>query len=169
MEGTMKAARLHEFESTHGAQEVVRAEEIPIPDIDRGEVLVRVLRAGLNHGDVHMRTDGVPYTPDVKMMPFLPMTIGHDGLGEVVEVGPDVSTVRAGDRVVVMCSLTCGYCKYCRSERQDSCSIHRVMGFEGYGARGVKRTGSSFSGFDEGRHRTTSLEKEFLAMYPFPV
>jgi alcohol dehydrogenase len=57
------------------------------------------------------------------------MIIGHDGLGEVVEVGPDVSNVRVGDRVVVMCSITCGFCKFCRSDRQHLCLSHRVMGF----------------------------------------
>jgi alcohol dehydrogenase len=102
---------------------------VPIPDLATGEVLVRVLRAGLNHGDLHMREDAVQYSPDVKTVPDLPMTIGHDGLGEVVEVGPDVDNVRVGDRVVVICSITCGFCKYCRTERQHLCQTKKTMGF----------------------------------------
>lgn len=125
----MKAARLHGFERTHGSRQVVQVDEVPIPDIVAGEVLVRVLRAGLNHGDLHMREDAVEYTPEVKTVPDLPMTIGHDGMGEVVEVGPDVANVRAGDRVVVICSLTCGFCKYCRTERQHLCYSKKTMGF----------------------------------------
>jgi threonine dehydrogenase-like Zn-dependent dehydrogenase len=129
MHGTMKAARLHGFERTHGSREVVRVDDVPIPEIGAGEVLIRVLRAGLNHGDLHMREDAVQYSPDVKTIPDLPMTIGHDGLGEIVEVGPDVENLRVGDRVVVICSITCGFCKFCRTERQHLCQTKKTMGF----------------------------------------
>lgn len=129
MQGTMKAARLHGFERTHGPGQLVRVDEVPIPDLESGEVLIRVLRAGLNHGDLHIREDALQYTPEDNTTPFLPMTIGHDGLGEVVEVGPDVTQVGVGDRVAVLCSITCGFCKYCRTERQHLCVMHRVMGF----------------------------------------
>src|SRR4029450_12578861 len=127
MHGTMKAARLHGFERTHGSRELVRVDDVPIPDVGAGEVLIRVLRAGLNHGDLHMREDAVQYTSEVPTIPFLPMIIVHDGLGEVVEVGPDVSNVQVGDRVVVMCSITCGYCKFCRSDRHNLSLAHRLM------------------------------------------
>lgn len=129
MEGLMKAARLYGFERTHASREVVRVDDVPIPHIAAGEVLIRVMRAGLNHGDLHMREDAVQYTPEVKTVPDLPMTIGHDGLGEVVEVGPDVENVRVGDRVIVICSITCGFCKYCRTERQHLCQTKKTMGF----------------------------------------
>jgi threonine dehydrogenase-like Zn-dependent dehydrogenase len=129
MDGTMKAARLHGFERIHGSPEVVRVDDVPIPEIGAGEVLIRVLRAGLNHGDLHMREDALQYSPDVKTVPDLPMTIGHDGLGEIVEVGPDVENLRVGDRVVVICSITCGFCKFCRTERQHLCQTKKTMGF----------------------------------------
>src|SRR6266581_7880498 len=115
MQGTMKAARIHGFAGTSGGAGIVRLDEVPIPDVQEGEVLIRVLRAGLNHGDLHMREDGILYTPDVAAIPDLPMIIGHDGMGEVVEVGPEVQNVRVGDRVVVVASMNCGNCKYCRS------------------------------------------------------
>lgn len=140
MQGTMKAARIYGFEKTSKSRDLLRVDEVPIPDVESGEVLIRVLRAGLNHGDLHMREDAVQYTSEVPTIPFLPMTIGHDGLGEVVEVGPDVSNVRVGDRVVVMCSITCGFCKFCRSDRQHLCLSHRVMGFIAkWGEVGSKR------------------------------
>jgi len=129
MQGSMKAARIYGFERASKSRDLLRIDEVPIPDIEAGEVLIRVLRAGLNHGDLHMREDAVQYTPEVPTIPFLPMIIGHDGLGEVVEVGSDVTNVRVGDRVVVMCSITCGFCKFCRSDRQHLCLAHRVMGF----------------------------------------
>ncbi len=129
MQGSMKAARFFGSRGPEGKQDVVRVEEIPIPDIERGEVLMRVLRAGLNHGDLHMREDGITYAPNVNAIPYLPMTIGHDGVGEVVEVGPDVMNVRPGDRAVIMCAITCGFCKYCRTDRQNLCPYHKTMGF----------------------------------------
>jgi NADPH:quinone reductase-like Zn-dependent oxidoreductase len=67
MQGSMKAARFYGARGPQGKQEVVRVEETPIPDIDRNEVLIRVLRAGLNHGDLHMREDGINY---VMSMPY---------------------------------------------------------------------------------------------------
>lgn len=128
MQGKMKAARLYGFQRTHGSQDLVRVDEVPIPEVEAGEVLIRVLRAGLNHGDLHIREDALAYAEDAQA-PYLPMILGHDGLGEVVEAGPEVNNVRIGDRVVVMCSITCGFCKYCRTERQHLCVMHRVMGF----------------------------------------
>jgi hypothetical protein len=67
---------LHGFERTHGSREVARVDDVPIPDLATGEVLIRVLRAGLNYGDLHMREDAVQYSPEVKTVPDLPMTIG---------------------------------------------------------------------------------------------
>lgn len=55
MRGMMKAARLHAVRGGDGLQTVFRADELPIPDVIAGEVLVRVLRAGLNRGDVDLR------------------------------------------------------------------------------------------------------------------
>lgn len=140
MQGTMKAARIYGFEKTSKSTDLLRVDTVPIPDIESGEVLIRVLRAGLNHGDLHMREDAVQYTSEVPTIPYLPMVVGHDGLGEVVEVGPEVTNVRVGDRVVVMCSITCGFCRFCRSDRQHLCLSHRVMGFIAkWGEAGSKR------------------------------
>lgn len=129
MNGTMKAGRLQGTLKTHARDKVVTIDEVPIPKISAGEVLIRVLRAGLNHGDLHMREDSASYMPGVQTVEFLPMTLGHDGMGEIVEIGPGVTNVRMGDRVIVMCSITCGFCRFCRTERQHLCVSNRVMGF----------------------------------------
>lgn len=125
MEGVMRAARMHGF------GEPFRVEEVPIPDLASGEALVRVLRASLNRGDWHMREADLKAGPGEasEQVPDLPMTIGHNGLGEVAEVGPGVHDLQAGDRVIVKTRLTCGSCKYCRSDREHLCVHHRVMGF----------------------------------------
>lgn len=118
MEGTMKAGRFY------SSAEAIRVEEIPIPDIQRNEVLLRVLRAGTNGGDVHLRRGLYD-----RYVPVRPLTIGHEGLGEVVEAGPEASGVKVGDRVIVRPSLTCGFCKFCRSEREHRCIRRQVIGW----------------------------------------
>lgn len=122
MSRTMKALRMHRF------REPFQLDEVPIPEVGRGEVLIRVLRAGLNYGDLHMRDNVQRHAPE-QVNPLLPLIIGHDGLGEVVQVGRDVDSVQAGDRAVVMCSLTCGFCRYCRTEREHLCRSYMLMGF----------------------------------------
>jgi threonine dehydrogenase-like Zn-dependent dehydrogenase len=121
----MRAARIHRI------GEPVRIEEVPVPEVSAGEVLIRVLRAGLNRGDVHMRDGDFDLDPGQRsnQLPSLPMTIGHDGIGEVVATGPGVRGVAVADRVIAKCILTCGFCKYCRSAREHLCVHHRVMGF----------------------------------------
>jgi threonine dehydrogenase-like Zn-dependent dehydrogenase len=128
MPKTMRAARIQP-EITGGSRHVFRVEELPVPDVTNGEVLVRVLRAGLNRGDVDLRDEVVELAQRGGSAAVLPITVGHDGMGQVAEVGPNVETVRVGDRVVVIAALTCGSCKYCRTDRDHICAYKRTMGF----------------------------------------
>ncbi len=118
MKGTMKAGRFH------GSGQPIRIEEVPIPDIQRNEVLLRVRRAGTNGGDVHLRRGLYD-----QYIPIVPLTIGHEGLGEVVEMGPEADGVKVGDRVIVRPNLTCGFCKFCRSQREHRCIRRQVIGW----------------------------------------
>jgi threonine dehydrogenase-like Zn-dependent dehydrogenase len=124
VQGTMKAARLRRV------GEPVRLEEVPIPDITRGELLLRIRRTGLNRGDLHMREGdySLGFGDTSNPLPDLPMTIGHDACGEIVEVGDGVHGLAVGDRVIVKARLTCGACKYCLSGREYLCVHHRLMG-----------------------------------------
>ena len=83
----MKAIRVH----APGGLEALRFEEIPDPTPGAGEALVRVEAAGVNFIDVYHRT-GLYKTP-------LPVTLGQEGAGTVMAVGPDVREVAPGDRV----------------------------------------------------------------------
>jgi alcohol dehydrogenase len=122
----MKAVRLHQV----GAP--LRLDEVVIPDLDRGEVLVRVLRCGVKRGDLHAGGGGRP--PDLGLGPTgnplsdLPMTIGLDAVGEIAEIGIEVLGLAVGDRVIVEARMTCGTCRYCRRGREDLCDHHRLMG-----------------------------------------
>ena len=95
----MKAIRVHEF----GGPEVMRLEEVSDPRPGPGQVLVKVHVAGVNPVDSYIRSG----TYAVK--PPLPYTPGMDAAGVVVEVGPDVKGLKAGDRVYTAGTLSGAY------------------------------------------------------------
>ncbi len=83
----MKAIRVHEY----GGPEVLRYEDVPLPEPGAGEVRVKLAAVGVNFIDVYQRTG------QYKMA--LPSTIGSEGAGVVDALGPDVSDLNVGDRV----------------------------------------------------------------------
>lgn len=87
----MKAILVREF----GAPEVMRLEDVPVPDIGESEVLVRVAAAGVNPVDCYIRTGTYAAKPQ---LPYIP---GKDAAGTIEKVGNAVSGLRPGDRVYV--------------------------------------------------------------------
>jgi len=96
-----------------------------------GEVLVRILAAGLCHSDLSV-IDGVRPRP-------LPMVLGHEAAGEVVELGEGVEGLAAGDRVVFTFVPVCGHCQPCATGRPALCepgaAANAVGGLLGGGGR----------------------------------
>lgn len=88
-------------------------EELLIDDPGADEVLVRVEYAGLCHSDLH-EMDGTFETT-------VPIVLGHELVGEVVEVGSSVRGFATGDRVVTCLSMFCGTCSYCLDGQQTLC------------------------------------------------
>jgi S-(hydroxymethyl)mycothiol dehydrogenase len=90
-------------------------EEITLDPPGAREVIVRIEACGICHSDVHvLETHGWG-------MPF-PILLGHEGAGTVEEVGPDVTGVAPGDRVVVAWRAPCGECPSCRRGDPRRCS-----------------------------------------------
>ena len=87
----------------HGGPEVFKFGELPEPTPGEGEVKIKVKACALNRLDVYTRA-GVRGT---KMDLTEPHVLGADVSGEVVEIGPKVTRVSAGDRVVVNPRITC--------------------------------------------------------------
>ena len=92
----VKAVRVHEF----GGPEVMRLEEIELPQPGRNQVLVRNRAAGVNYIDTYFRTGA--YKP-----PSLPFTPGNEAAGEIVALGRGVKDFREGDRVAYVDALGC--------------------------------------------------------------
>ncbi|WP_127356276.1 zinc-dependent alcohol dehydrogenase family protein [Actinacidiphila soli] len=90
-------------------------EDVPDPGIeDAADAIIRVDAVTICGTDLHILKGDVP---DVR-----PGTIlGHEAVGEVVEVGSGVRTVRPGDRVLVSCITACGRCRYCRESAYGQC------------------------------------------------
>ncbi|MFI7390750.1 zinc-dependent alcohol dehydrogenase family protein [Streptomyces tendae] len=90
-------------------------EDIPDPDLkEPTDAVVRVDAVTICGTDLHILKGDVP---EVR-----PGTVlGHEAVGEIVEVGTDVRTVRPGDRVLVSCITACGRCRYCREGVYGQC------------------------------------------------
>ena len=84
----MRAIRVHDY----GGPEVLRLEDLPVPEPGPGEARVKIAAAGVNFIDIYHRSG--------QYKGVLPMTPGMEAAGVVDAVGPDVSDVRVGDRVV---------------------------------------------------------------------
>jgi dehydrogenase len=83
--------------------------EVPTPAPGPGQVLIRVHACGVCHNDVYLSQGAFQFP---KMDPVI---IGHEAAGEVVALGPGVTTRRVGDRVgSTWVQSTCGQCDYCR-------------------------------------------------------
>jgi threonine 3-dehydrogenase len=112
------------------AEPGLRVEDVPLPEVSREDVLIRVLRAGVCGTDLHIyEWDGwaqanVP----------IPLVVGHEFAGQVVEVGADVREVRPGDLVSGEGHLVCGRCRNCMAGRRVQCARTRGIGVNYPGA-----------------------------------
>lgn len=104
--------------------------EVAKPTVGAADVLIRVLRTGLCGTDLHI--EAWDEWAQASVTP--PLIVGHEFVGEVVEVGPSVTTVSVGDLVSGEGHLVCGRCRNCRAGRRHLCI--RTVGL------GVQRNGA---------------------------
>jgi len=107
-------------------QRPLRPAERPLPTPGPGQLLLAVKACGVCRTDLHV-ADGE--LPD----PRLPLVLGHEIVGTVVEVGagPAAGTFTPGARVgVPWLGWTCGTCAYCRSDRENLCDRARFTGYQ---------------------------------------
>jgi alcohol dehydrogenase, propanol-preferring len=124
-----RAAVVHDF----GSPLVV--EQVPMPELDPGQVHVKVEASGLCHTDIHAAHGDWPVKPSP---PFIP---GHEGVGIVTDVAPGVSEVTVGDRVAMpWLGYACGTCEYCISGWETLCPEQEKMGYSINGGWGEYAT-----------------------------
>src|SRR5437899_3836939 len=99
--------------------------EVPSPPAPAaGEVQIRIRAVALNHIDV-WGWRGMAFAKRK-----LPLVVGAEAAGEIAAVGPGVTDLRAGDRVVMYGALACGECRACREGRDNLCeNVKGILGF----------------------------------------
>ena len=127
MEIHLKAITLRHVES-------VETIDLPDPQLDSGrDAIVRVSMAGLCGSDLHPffgRETGL----DAKTV------MGHEMVGEIVDVGSDLTKFSVGDRVFIPFSSNCGNCFYCQNELPSRCEVGQLFGWveNGIGLQGCQ-------------------------------
>jgi L-iditol 2-dehydrogenase len=96
-------------------------EELPKPQLEQGEVLIRVRACGICGSDVH----GIDGSTGRRIPPII---MGHEAAGEIAEVGGAVGGWRPGDRVTFDSTFYCGRCWHCRRGEVNLCDERRVFG-----------------------------------------
>jgi threonine 3-dehydrogenase len=108
----------------------LRLEEVPAPQIGINDVLIRVEKTGICGTDLHI------YKWDAwaqKTIP-VPMVVGHEFVGEIVEVGSNVSDFFPGDVVSAEGHVVCGRCRNCLAGRRQLCKDTKGIGVNRPGA-----------------------------------
>lgn len=101
-----------------GAGRVV-VEQVPVPEIGEGEVLIRVAACGICGTDLKKIQNGFVAAPQI---------FGHEVAGTVVAVGRGVQRWKLGDRVVSFHHVPCGTCFYCQRRLHSQCAAYKKVG-----------------------------------------
>jgi len=109
-------------------------EEVPIPKPGVNEVLIKISKSAICGTDLHIYKWDAWARKTIKT----PMTIGHEYVGIVVEIGNEVTKIQLGERVTVEGHIACGFCRNCRRGRRHICDhtvgigVNRDGGFAEY-------------------------------------
>lgn len=133
----------------HGVKDV-RIDQVPDPRIvDPTDAIIRVTATGICGSDLHLVDGFVPSMKDGDVL-------GHEPMGIVVEVGPQVRNIRMGDRVVVPFNIACGDCFFCRKTLTGACDrsntpegreiSRKALGHPGGAAFGYSHMTGGFAG-----------------------
>lgn len=119
----MKAAVVTDF------RQPLEIQTLPMPEPQRGEVLVKMETSGLCHTDIHAARGDWPVKPTP---PFVP---GHEGVGRIVKVGDNVTSRMVGQRVAIAwLGYACGNCRHCIGGWETLCERQRNSGYSVNGA-----------------------------------
>ena len=111
---------------------VVEVEPVPVPEIGRGELLIRVEACGICHTDLKKIEYNLLAPPRI---------YGHETAGVVAAVGEGVTRFAPGDRVLVFHHIPCGKCFYCRRKLYAQCPVYKKVGV----TAGYEPAGGGFS------------------------
>ena len=116
----------------HAAGAALAIETVQLDGPKAGEVLIEVRASGICHTDEFTRSGADPEG-------LFPAILGHEGAGVVVDVGPDVTSLRRGDHVVPLYIPECRQCKSCLSRKTNLCTAIRATQGKGLMPDGTSR------------------------------
>ena len=107
--------------------------EQPTPEPHGGEVLLKVDACGVCHSDLHIRSGYFDMgqgerTYLAKMGAELPMTLGHETVGEVVGLGPEADGITMGEKCIAFPWIGCGRCQTCLNGDETCCNSPKFLG-----------------------------------------
>ncbi|NVN87608.1 MAG: alcohol dehydrogenase catalytic domain-containing protein [Rhodopseudomonas sp.] len=106
----------------------------PTPELTGSQVLIRVKAAGVCHSDLHLWEGGYELGHGRKPLSLkdrgvsLPLTMGHETVGEIVAAGPDARDAKIGDIALVYPWIGCGKCDVCKAGDENMCLKPRFLG-----------------------------------------
>jgi L-iditol 2-dehydrogenase len=101
----------------------IRFNEVPVPAVNPGQVLVKIKRVGVCGSDIHVYHGKHPYV-------VFPFTQGHEVSGQVVAIGAGVTGIAVGQKVTIEPQVYCGHCYPCTHGKYNLCESLKVMGFQ---------------------------------------
>jgi len=114
----MKAAVITQY------KEQLTIEDRAIPKVNAQDVLVKIHACGVCHTDLHACHGDWPVKPTLPLIP------GHEGVGEIVDIGSEIHHLKVGDRVgVPWLYSACGQCDYCLDGKETLCQTQRNTGY----------------------------------------
>ncbi|MDF2513674.1 MAG: glutathione-dependent formaldehyde dehydrogenase [Herbinix sp.] len=117
----------------------VEVKDVPSPKIQKpDDIVIKITNSAICGSDLHLIHDMVPNLPQG-------FVIGHEPMGIVEEVGPEVKKVKNGDRVIIPFNVSCGECFYCTHGLTSMCDNSNPNG-EGGGFFGYSETFGGFPG-----------------------
>lgn len=102
---------------------VIQFREVPTPQPQPGEVLVKIVKIGVCGSDIHVYHGEHPFTK-------YPITQGHEVSGEIAALGEGVTGFTVGQKVTIQPQVVCGKCWPCRHGKYNLCEELKVMGFQ---------------------------------------
>ena len=131
----------------HGKYDV-RVERVPDPKIiNPRDAIIKITSTCICGSDLHLYDGYIPTTEAGDIL-------GHEFMGEVVETGPEVKNLKAGDRVVVPFTIACGNCFFCKSQLWSACDnsnpnawmMEKAYGFSSSGLFGYSHMMGGYAG-----------------------
>mgnify|MGYP000303692040 CR=1 FL=1 len=99
------------------AEQGIWMEQVPFPSCGHNDALIRITKTAICGTDIHIFN----WDEWAQQTIPVPMVVGHEFVGEVVEIGGEVQGIKPGDRVSGEGHITCGYCRNCRAGKRHLC------------------------------------------------